>query len=322
MPRPSNTINTRLISKVCTLYYHQNLNQQEIANRLHLSRPKVSRLLTQGKQQGIIKITVNVPNNNYLETETLLEKKYNLKEVLITEIDTPDDKSSTGLIKSQLGQSAANYLMRTVSEGDIIGVTWGTTLHSMINSLQPKPVKNVHVIQTLGGVGPPEAKAHAMDISRSLSQILKSQLTLLPTPGIVDNEESKKILLNDRQLNSALDLFSQINIAYVGIGAVSTNPVLGKDSYELTPALKKQILESDAAGDIGLNFFDNQGRPVATNFRNLFIGMSLEEYKKVDTVVGIAGGFEKFEAIAGALKGGYINVLITDNVTARKLAND
>lgn len=322
MPRPSNSINTRLISKVCTLYYYQNLNQQEIADRLHLSRPKVSRLLTQGKEQGIIKITVNVPNNNYLETETLLEKKYNLKEVLIADIDTPDDKSSTGIIKSQLGQSAANYLMRTVAEGDIIGVTWGTTLHSMINSLQPKPVKNIHVIQTLGGVGPPEAKAHAMDISRSLSQLLNSRLTLLPTPGIVDSEESKKILLGDRQVNTALDLFSQINIAYVGIGAVSTNPVLGKDSYELSPDLKKQILESDAAGDIGLNFFDIKGRPVETKFRDLFIGMSLEEYKKVDTVVGIAGGYDKFEAIAGALSGGYIDVLITDQVTAQKLANN
>ncbi len=320
MARPNNSINLRLISKVSTLYYHQNLKQQEIADRLQLSRPKISRLLKQAREQGIVKITVNVPNSNYIDTETLLEEKYLLKEVLIVDIDTSDGFSSAPIIKKQLGQSAADFLLRTISEGDVIGVTWGTTLQGMIDALLPNPIKGTHVIQTLGGVGPPEAKAHSTDISRRLSQLLDSRLTLLPAPGIVDSEESKEVLLADRRVNTALELFGKINIAYVGIGAISTNLVLKKESFELSADLQDQIIQSDAVGDVGLNFFDINGKPVITKFQDLFIGMSLEQYKQVDTVVGIAGGAEKTDAIYGALNGGFIDVLITDQNTAQKLA--
>lgn len=320
MPRKSDPVNLRLLSKVSILYYHHDLRQQEIADRLRLSRPKVSRLLKQAKDLNIIQISVTVPDSNFLELENLLENKFGMKEIVITEIDEPADSQSNSILKRQLGLAAANYLDRTVSEGDKIGVTWGTTLQELVDMLQPKPVGNVHVVQALGGVGPPEAKAHATDISRRLSQLLNSRLTLLPAPAIVDSAEAKRVLLSDRSVKAALSLFSEINIAFVGIGALQTNPVLKKENSEILSSVRNEILHSDAIGDIGLNFFDINGKEIDTKLQNLFIGISLRELKKVDTVIGIAGGKEKFKAILGALRGGFINVLITDQFTAEKLA--
>jgi deoxyribonucleoside regulator len=321
MARPTNTVNTRLISKISTLYYHFDLTQQEIADRLRISRPKVSRLLKQAKELNIVQVSVNAPDSAFLNLENLLENKFRLKEVIITEIDLHDDSQSESILKRQLGIAAANYLLRSVSEGDVIGVTWGTTLQEMVDMLQPKPIKNVHVVQTLGGVGPPEAKAHATDISRRLSQLLDSRLTLLPAPAIVDSAEAKKVLLADRRVKAALDLFAKINIAYVGIGGLTTNPLLRKENLEIPGLVKNDILNLNAVGDIGLNFFDIEGKKINSEFKKLFIGISLEELKKVDIVIGIAGGKGKFEAILGALRGGYINVLITDQITAEKLAS-
>lgn len=105
----------------------------------------------------------------------------------------------------------------------------------------------------------------------------------------------------------------------MGIGALSTNPILKRESREVPDEILKEILKSQAVGDIGLNFYDINGKEVDTGFKDLLIGMSLEEFKKVNTVVGIAGGVEKFDAILGALNGGYLDVLITDHVTALKL---
>lgn len=319
MARPSELINTRLISKVSLLYYNLDLTQQQIAKRLNLSRPKVSRLLKQARELGIVKITVESAEGKFLDEETDLEKKFGLKEAIIVDPEYADSETSPQALKIQLGKAATKYLQRTISDNEIIGMTWGTTLSTMIEMLPPFPTKGVHTVQLLGGVGPPEAKEHSIDITRRLAQLLNARLTLLQAPGIVNSPETKQVLLADKRVSEALGLFSKINTAYVGIGALSTNPVLQKESPEISAHIQNEIINSKAIGDIGLNFFDINGKPVETHFNDLFIGISLEELKQVETVVGIAGGDEKFEAVLGALNGTYINVLITDKKTAFKL---
>lgn len=318
MARTNNTIDIRLISKVSSMYYNQNYNQREIAERLHLSRPKVSRLLKKAREKGIVQISVITPNGNFMETESTLENEFGLKEALIVDVNASDSKT----IKRQIGTAAADYLHRTVSGGEVIGVTWGTTLQAMADAMLPKPINDIHVVQSLGGVGPPEAKAHATDISRRLSQILESRLTLLPAPGIVHSTQAKEILLSDRQVRGALDRFEDIDILFVGIGAINTNPVLARNSQEIPEYLHEQIINSEAVGDIALHFFDIDGNEIDSDLKDLVIGISIEELKQIDTVVGLAGGKDKEDVIRGALNGQLIDVLITDNQTAMHLADE
>lgn len=319
MATTSNSIDFRLISKVSSLYYYQDLNQQEIANRLHLSRPKVSRLLKRAREEGIVQISVLSPESSFLELETQLENKFGLKEVLIVESNLSGQQGDISILKRQIGLATANYLQRTISEGDVLGVSWGTTLQALIDTMQPKPTENIHVVQLLGGVGPPEDRAHAAEISRRLSQLIDSRLTLLQAPGIVGSVEAKNILLSNRQVKSALELFPDVTIAFVGIGAIDTNPIFDKESSDITTSLYQEINDSKAVGDIALNFFDVEGQEVDTSLKDLLIGISFEELKNIETVVGVAGGLEKVNAIRGALKGKYIDVLITDNLVAEKL---
>jgi DNA-binding transcriptional regulator LsrR (DeoR family) len=318
MPRASDALNIRLISKVSSLYYNQNYSQKEIANRLLLSRPKVSRLLKQARERGIVQITVVPPNGNFMDTESVLEKKFGLQEVIIVDIEGSDAKT----IKRQIGTAAANYLHRSVSQGDLIGVTWGTTLEAMVDAVQPKPMKDLHIVQALGGVGPPEAKAHAADLSRRLSRLLGSKLTLLPAPGIVSSAEAKQVLLSDPQVSGALDFFSKLDTLYVGLGALSTNPVLVNKRTEIPASFYKEVIESEAVGDIALRFFDNKGNEVKTHLKDCTIGISPKKIKEVSTVVGIAGGPGKINVIRGALNGSYIDVLITDHQTADELLEE
>ncbi|MDZ7690785.1 MAG: sugar-binding transcriptional regulator [Balneolaceae bacterium] len=305
-----------MLSKVSFLYYDEDYNQQEIADRLHLSRPKVSRLLKQARKQGIVQISVVTPNANFVELENALEKKYGLKEVVLVE---SDEQSSTHFIKRQIGSAAAEYLHRTVKEGDLIGVTWGTTLQAMIDAMRPKLINDLHVVQALGGVGAPEAKAHAADISRRLSQILDAKLTLLPAPGIVGSVQAKEVLLNDRQVKGATDRFPNIDTLYVGLGALHTNPVLTENTQEISEAVHQEIINSDAVGDIALRFYDINGKEVDTSLKDLVIGVSPKEMMEIDTVVGIAGGPDKMEVIQGALNGNNIDVLISDSLTAQRI---
>lgn len=309
----------RLMSKASTLYYLQGLNQREIADRLHLSRPKVSRLLQRARDRDIVQISVTSPEDNFVDLETKFEERFDLEEALITSSGLSETNAPPAFLKQQIGTAAARYLRRTVEAGDVLGVTWGTTLQAMMQALQPTDTEDVHVVQTLGGVGPPEAEAHAADLSRRLAHLLDGRLTALPTPGIVDSPQARDVLVSDRHARTALELFSDLTTAYVGIGALSTNPIFDED-----PAVPDQtydaLVDAGAVGDIALRFFDEDGTPVHTRLDDQLIGITLEQLHATDCVVGVAGGPEKIDAIHGALRGQHVDVLITDHLTATKIA--
>ena len=321
MPRINNAIDFRLLSKVASLYYHQNYSQLDIANKLNLSRPKVSRLLKEARERGVVRITVNYSDKNFVDVEVKLEEKFHLKEVVIVDIDPDSYAENSPFLKRQMGAEAANYLQRIITKGDVLGVTWGTTLQEMVESIRPQQIEDLHIVQLLGGVGPPEAKAHAADLSRSLAHLFYGSLTLLPAPGIASNPDSKRALLSDQQVKSAYDLFPKVTKAFVGIGSLSTNPVLDGDDGLIDPKIHRELTEKNAVGDISLRFFDKHGKSVKTTLQERLIGIDLDQLKKIDNVVAIAGGKNKIEAICGALRGGYIDVLITDIFTAKALVD-
>ncbi len=318
MARPKDPINYRLLSKVSELYYLQQHTQQQIANRLHVSRPKVSRLIQQAREEGIVQINV-VSRGSFLELETDLEQRYKLEEVLIVDADAA---SGDQMLRQQLGTAAAAYLLRTLAAGDILGVTWGRTLQALVQSLQPQSPNDVQVVQMMGGFGPPEAETHAADLSRRLAQLLAGSLTLLPAPGIVDRAESRDVLLKDRYVQAAIDLFSQLTVAYVGIGALSTNPVFEHDGAVLPAADYEALVQAGAIGDIAMRFFDADGQPVTTSLDERTIGITLDALQQVPRVVGVASGAQKVAAIRAAIRGGLIDVLITDHPTAIQLQTD
>jgi len=316
MPQNPMKTDLRLLGKVSKLYYERQFTQQEIAERLNLSRPKVSRLLKQARREGIVQISVLHPSGTFNELENQLEETFNLNEAVIveSEVSTPQE-----VILKEIGSAAAGYLHRTLKDGDHIGVSWGTTLNAMVNALPARDACDVHVVQIIGGLGPPEAEVHATDLCRRLSRQLNSKLTLIPAPGIVDSQKSKDVLLSETHVQRAFDLFPKINTAYVGIGAPTPTSVVMRNSDILSQEELRVLLDQGCVGDIALRFFDMRGTPITSELDTRVIGISLEQLRQINRVVGIAGGPDKVKAVYGALVGGMINVLITDLVTAKHI---
>lgn len=240
MSSQSQPVDLRLLSKVSKLYYEQHLTQQVIADRLQLSRPKVSRLLQQAHAQGIIQITVVSPFGIYTDMEQQLEQRYQLKEALVVEVDR---QASPEAIARELGIATAHYLQRTLTNDDIIGVSWGTTLNAMANALTPMEVHNTHVVQIIGGLGAPEAEIHATHICRRLAHMLNSRLTLIAAPGIVPDFHTKQALLSDSHTQQAFDLFADLTLALVGIGVPLPSSVVVRDGSILTQTQLDELLE-------------------------------------------------------------------------------
>ncbi|MCG2785670.1 MAG: sugar-binding transcriptional regulator [Anaerolineae bacterium] len=296
------------------------MRQSEIAAQLDLSQASVSRLLNRSKEEGIIRISVNLPQGVYTELEEILVKKFGLRDAIV--VDSLEDNEK--LIQRDLGAATAYYLESAIRPNEVIGISsWSSTLLALVDALHPLPRKpGVKVVQILGGVGNPAVEAHATRLTSRLAQLVNGDSVYLPISGILATEAARDVLMADAVVQEALGLFDQVTTALVGIGAIDPSPLLAQSGNIFSQQELALLRQQQAVGDILLRFFDRNGHLVETGLEKRVISMSLEQLTKVSRAVGVAGGSRKYAAILGALRGRWINILVTDQFTAARLAKE
>jgi DNA-binding transcriptional regulator LsrR (DeoR family) len=306
----------KLLIKIAKLYYEDNLTQDTIAHKLRMSRPRVSRLMQEAIDTGIVKITITQEPSGFTTFENQLETKFDLLEAVVVDVTDPENPDQ---VARDLGVAAAEYFSRLVQDGDNVGFTWGLTLAAMVENIKPEKKSNVTILQMVGGLGEPGSDSHATGLVSRAAMALSGTVCLMPSPGVVSTIEAANLLRADRYISKTLQKVKDIDIAFVGIGAPTKGSLLMRDETIISWKEMDQLIKDGTVGDICLHFFDVNGNPVQAELNNRVIGISLDDIKKINRVVGMAGGTDKFEAILGAIRGRYINTLITDKATAQRL---
>jgi DNA-binding transcriptional regulator LsrR (DeoR family) len=309
----------RLMAKVARMYHMNGLRQAEICERLNIHQSTVSRVLKRAEREGIVRVTVRLPSGTHTDLEDAVQERYGLDEAVV--VECLEDEAQ---ISRDLGTAAAFYAETTLKATDVIGISsWSAALLAMVDAMHPSQrLKDTRVIQILGGVGSPNAEVHAAQVTRRLADLLGGTATLLPAPGVVGSRDARDILMKDRFVCEAIDLFDKVTIALVGIGATEPSRALASSGNIFSPQEIKMLAGKGAVGDICLRFFDVKGQQVVTPLDERVISMELEQLRRVKRVVGVAGGKRKITAIRGALEGQWINVLITDVSTAERLLEE
>jgi deoxyribonucleoside regulator len=303
----------RKMIEAAKLYYQLDFSQSEIAERLGVSRPTVSRLLQQAKAEGIVQIKISDPTE---EVETLaleLRAKFQLKHVEVAFV--PFNENNIG--KKYVGEAAAKYIHKIVKNNDIIAVSWGTTLYQVAFQLQRKAVKDVVVLQLNGGVSYSEVNTYASEIIQLFGNAFHVNPHFLNLPAIVDHILVKQAIQSDRHIRKVLDLGRQSNIAIFTAGVPNSESVLIQTNYFTKDEI--DVIKSKAVGDICSRYFDENGVICLENLNERTIGIELNELRDKEHSILVAGGASKVDAIYGALCGKYANTLITDQFTAKAL---
>jgi DNA-binding transcriptional regulator LsrR (DeoR family) len=306
----------RLISKVARMYYDQGIRQQEITERLNLNQSKVSRLLKRARETNVVRISVTTPAGFYFELEDALQARFQIEEAVVVGSQNSEDRMAR-----DLGSAAAFYVESTVKADTIIGISsWSRSLLAMAESIHPSDCgRGGKVVQILGGFGNASSQYHATHLAQQLASLIGASPVLLQAPGVVGSAEAKKILVNDPSIREALDLFERLDIALVGIGSMEPSKLLASSGNFFSAAEREELSRKGAVGDICQRFFDKDGKPVNSFLLNRVIGIELATLKRARRVVGVAGGSRKVHAILAALRGNWINALITDQKTAESL---
>jgi DNA-binding transcriptional regulator LsrR (DeoR family) len=154
-----------------------------------------------------------------------------------------------------------------------------------------------------------------------MADLINGEVVLLPAPGIVGSSAAQQAFMEDKYVQQAIGLFDKVTMALVGIGALEPSTLLAESGNIFSADELESLAGKGAVGDILLRFFNEDGRPVDSFLNDRVMSMSLEQLKQVDKVIGVAGGMRKYKAIRGALIGKWINILITDQITAECLVS-
>lgn len=298
---------------VCHLYYEDGLSQNEIAQKLNLSRPTISRVLQFALAQGLVKIEIIDPLKNLDELATQLERKYLLKKVIIIY----DATNNSQLINNKLGKVAAEYLDTIVEDHDRIGISWGHTLEAVARQLKPNEHSDISVVQLKGSVPVSDINNFASDINAKFGDAFHTNTMNLPLPVIFDDAITKDIVLKDRFIHTLIEAGINTNIALFTSGTVHDDAMLFKLGY--LDKLEIRQLQEKSVGDIISRFLTPDGHTADQEIDARTVSIPLDSLKNKKYSILISGSKGKVPSIHSVLLGGYANVLITDSQAAAAL---
>lgn len=313
----------RLIYKVCSLYYEDDMRQQEISDYLGISRATISRMLQKGKESGIVRVeVVNPIQFTYGKLEKTLERKYGLKDVIVVENSSLDTRQES---LNKMYEKAALYLSQFFRDGDYIGVSMGFTLHNVARTRRSFAKDNQYMfVPIVGGISPNSINGvdvQSNQIAREFADKFGGSYTQFLAPAQFSDKKIKDYFLEEKSVNFIFDDFEKLDTVVMGIGAndTGTDSTLVHAGY-ITDEELQSFADNGVVGNVALQFFDSEGkREKFQGFNERVAGMPADQIKKIRNRIGIAGGVERVKAVKGAIAGGYINILITNNECAEKL---
>lgn len=294
-----------LMNRAAWYYYMENYTQQNISDLLGVSRAKVISLLERARQNGVIQFRIRQEGDRRIQMEQKLTDRFGLKDVF-----TVPGAGTLANLNESIAQAAAMYIIRRLGEDDFLNVGYGDTTSRVLNYLAMAAEKPLNVVSLTGGV--------SYYLPNANSNVFNARLHLIPSPLLLSSPDLREAMRQEPVVEEISRMIPLSHMSVVGIGSMSDQATIVKNGIFNANDFTVLKLQG-AVGDILSHFMDKNGRLVAMDQEGRLMSTGLEDLRKLENVVGVAGGPSKADAILAALRGGYLDVLITDEETAQTL---
>jgi deoxyribonucleoside regulator len=302
-----------LLADVSEMYYEDNLTQAEIARSIGLTRSAVSRILAEARQKGIVEIRVRRPIRFDDDLSAALVERFGLKSahVLIGR-----QKQDYDQLRFRLGEAAARVLETFLQADTSFGIGWGTTVSATVDALEELELAASRVVQLVGVLGSDSHAFNAQALVERMARKVGGKAFYLYSPFIVQDAETAHALLSNDEVRQTLEAGRRCDIALIGIVATDPDYCSLYQGGHISLEELEVMRAAGAIGDICARYFDIDGMTCGLDFHTRLIGITMDNFQQIPIRLAVAGGEAKAQAIAGALPGGLVNVLVTDNHTA------
>jgi DNA-binding transcriptional regulator LsrR (DeoR family) len=309
---------TDLAVRAAWLSYVGGYTQEQIAQRLGVSRVKVHRLSALAQQLGFVKVSIEHELASTIALENELNQAYGLKTCILVPSMGDETGRRSDAATAALGTAGARFLERYLDRepSATIGIGWGRTLSAVADTLLRRPHPHNRFVSVLGSLTR-HAAANPYDVIHRLARKTGGEGFILPVPFIADAVADKALLMAQKSVGKIITLAGSADLYILGIGQCNATA----SAFQAGQITKRELQELQAAGAVGDllgRFFDIDGSILHSEFNERVMGLEPEALAHRQ-VVAIAGGAGKIPALTGALRTGKISGLITDEVTAKAL---
>ncbi len=306
-----------LMVRVAWLHYIEGYAQTEISDMLNLSRPKVTRLLGRAREKGMVRFIIESPQANCLSVEKELKETFSLVDAVVVPSGRDEERNNRNI-----GEGGGLYVSKKISSGDLVGISWGRTLRALADSILPRDrVRGVKFVSLAGGLTV-SAFMNPFNIGEKLASLFQGQCYYIHAPEVVESPETREFYLAEKVNRKTMEMALQSHYSIVGIGVADFQKSTYIQAGFIDPQDMEIIIQRGGVGDILGQYFNSEGKPLDIELHQRTIAVSLAQLKDMPNVIGLAGGRHKTGAILGALRGRYINVLVTDEATAHSLIHE
>jgi DNA-binding transcriptional regulator LsrR (DeoR family) len=300
-----------LLARIAHRWYLDGRTQGAIAEEFGLSRPKVQRLLERARTAGVVEIHIEPPRGVDLDLEAALLDTFALSEAIVSSNRADAESQRAGVARS-----AARYLERRLHDGMVVAVSHGRDIGELPRFFRPAQPIDCTFASAMGGSPRIDAPTNPNEICRALAERCGGRAESLFAPAYVESLEMRDRLLEQEAVAHALQVAAGADVALVGIGGTDDECTMvrsGSLSLEEIGELRAQ----GAVGDVLGNYVDAEGRVMPAPHDSRLVGLSIEDLRRIGSVIAVASGEEKPRAVLGALRAGFVDVLITDETNAR-----
>jgi lsr operon transcriptional repressor len=314
---PGRWSSEELLLRVAWYYYKDELTQDEIARRLSMSRASVGRLLDRARKVGLVSINLNTEYLDAFELSGALRRTFGLAEALVVP-DHEHEPADHHALNARIGLGGAQFMSTHLRPGARLGVGWGETVSRVIAATSFGAVGPARMVTLTGGVDGylPTILSSTSEVAAEPSGLISA--TVIPSPIMASTASLAAALRAEPTIQQVLKQACDVEQALVGVGTPTADATIVHMGY-LTADDARALRERGVVGDILGQFFDADGTVVDLPIHDRRIGIELADLARIPQVVGVAGGQHKAKAILGALHGGFLDVLVTNELAAIRL---
>ncbi|HVW92445.1 MAG TPA: sugar-binding transcriptional regulator [Devosia sp.] len=295
------------------LYYVAGNNQEEIAQKLGVSRQTAQRLVSLSVSEGLIKVRLDHPIARCMELAAALKSRYALDLVEVVPSDPQSRSTTAGVAEA----AAAEIERRLAGEEPIVmAIGTGRTLKAAIEQLTPMEAPQHKIVSLTGSIAPDGSAAYYNAIF-NIANVVKARSFPMPLPVIASSAAVRELLLEQPMIRETMALASQADISFVGIGDLGPEAPLYLDGF-ISKAELAALQKAGAVGEIVGWAFDADGRMIEGLTNARVVSAPLPSRERA-LVVALAKGERKLPGIRAALGRRLINGIITDELTAESL---